>query len=148
MRFIKPELNDEEHKTYHRRIVYISLLIMIILFGGASIYSRIEGWRFIDALYFSAATMTTVGYGDITPHTDAGKLFTVFFVFTSVGLVLYGLTVIAAHFVEIREEFWLQKLGKIRIKHHTGTYWEKIKNFFRFSERKLVKDYTYTRKNR
>ena len=73
--------------------------------------------------------MTTVGYGDITPRTDAGKIFTIFFVFAGVGIALYGLSLIAAHFVEVREEFWLQRLGKIKIK-HPKTFLERLKNLF------------------
>ena len=74
--------------------------------------------------------MTTVGYGDITPKTDFGKIFTIFYVFAGVGIALYGLSVIAAHFVDVREEFWLRQIAKIRLRHHSLTFWEKLKNMF------------------
>ena len=132
---------EEEHKTYHRRLLYISILILLFLFGGATFYHYAEKWRYLDALYFSAYTMTTVGYGDITPKTDSGKIFTIFYVFTGVGTALYGLSIIAAHFVEVREEFWMQRLGKIRIKHHTQTFFWKLKNLFNYKSEELVKEY-------
>ena len=134
-------MDDEEHRVYHRRLVYVAVVILIILFGSATFYHFIENWRYIDALYFSAATMTTVGYGDITPKTDTGKIFTIIFVFMGVGIALYGLSLIASHFVEVREEFWLQKIGKIRIRHHL-TLWEKLKGFiFNFSSQEIVNEY-------
>lgn len=134
-------VEEEEHKKFHRRIVYIVIVIMLFLFGGATFYHYFENLRFIDALYLSAATMTTVGYGDITPKTDAGKIFTIFYAFAGVAIALYGLSVIATHFVEVREEFWMERLGKIKIRHHTNTFWEKFKELFNYKSEKLVKEY-------
>ena len=48
-------------------------LIVLTILTGTLFYHAVEGWRFLDALYFSVATLTTVGYGDFTPQTDAGK---------------------------------------------------------------------------
>lgn len=130
-----------EHKTYHRRLLYVSIVIMLFLVGGAAFYHYAEGWRYIDALYFATATMTTVGYGDITPQTDIGKIFTIFYVFTGVSIGLYGLSLMASHFVELREEFWLERLGRIKIKHHTLNFWEKLKGLLNYEPGKLVKGY-------
>ena len=135
------EMEEEEHKAYHRKLLYIFILIMILLFGGATFYHFVEKWRYLDGLYFSAATMTTVGYGDITPKTDAGKIFTITYVFTGVGIALYGLSLLASHFVEVREEFWLERIGRIRIKHHTKTIWDKLKSWFNFEQGKLTESY-------
>ncbi len=146
MRKISAEkLQIEEHKAFHRRIIYIIVVILIFLFGGATFYNYIEGFRYIDALYFSAATMTTVGYGDITPQTDIGKIFTIFYVFIGVGIALYGLSVIAAHFVEIREEFWIEKLQGIKIR-HPRTLFEKIRNMFSYNSEDLVSNYEKLKK--
>ena len=133
-------MEEEEHKAFHRRLIYIFILIMIILFGGATIYHYIEGWRYLDALYFTSYTITTVGYGDITPKTDLGKMFTIVYVFVGVGIVLYGLSIMASHFVEVREEFWLEKLKGIRIR-RPRNIWEKLKVFFSFNSEGLAKDY-------
>ena len=134
-------MEEQEHEVYHRRMLYVFIIILITLFGSATFYHLIEKWTYIDALYFSAATMTTVGYGDITPKTNAGKIFTIVFVFTGVGIALYGLSLIASHFVEMREEFWLERIGKIRIRHHTETFWERLKGFFNFKPGEIVKEY-------
>ena len=134
-------MEEEEHKRFHRRIAYIVVVILLFLFGGATFYSYVEKWRYLDALYFSAYTMTTVGYGDITPKTDIGKIFTIFYVFAGVGIALYGLSVIASHFVESREEFWMERFAKIKIRHHTQTFWGKLKNVLSYGTEKLVREY-------
>jgi len=134
-------IEEEDHRKFHRRLLYVFIVIMIILFGGATLYYYIEDLRYIDALYLSAATMTTVGYGDITPKTDLGKIFTIVYVFVGVGIALYGLSLMASHFVEVREEFWLERLGKIRIKHHTKTLWERVKSALGYEPEKLVREY-------
>lgn len=134
-------MNDEEHKAYHRKLAYVVIILLIVLLGGATFYHYVEKWNYIDALYFSAATMTTVGYGDITPKTNAGKLFTVVYVFLGVAIALYGLSILASHFVEIREEFWLQRLGQIKIRHHAGTFLGKLKNLFDYKPGKIVEEY-------
>ena len=134
-------MDEAEHKEYHKRLLYVVILLMIIFFGGATFYHYVERWRYIDALYFSAATMTTVGYGDITPKTDAGKIFTIIFVFAGVGIALYSLSLLASHFVEAREEFWLQRIGKIRIRHRTETLWGKFRKLLFYEPDKISNEY-------
>ncbi|MBI2656644.1 two pore domain potassium channel family protein [Candidatus Woesearchaeota archaeon] len=135
------EILNQKHKEYHRRILYVIIVIMLLLFGGATFYYYIEKWRYIDALYFSSSTLTTVGYGDFAPKTDFGKIFTILYTFAGVGIALYGLSLIASHFVEVREEFWLERLGQIRIRHHTSTLWQKLRESFGFETEKLVNEY-------
>ena len=62
---------------------------------GTWFYARVEGWRPLDALYFTITTLTTVGYGDFYPRTDAGKLFTVFYIVVGIGL-LSGFVILLA----------------------------------------------------
>ena len=133
-------MEGDDHKVYHRRILYVILVMLIVLFGGATFYHYVERWRYLDALYFAAATITTVGYGDITPHTDGGKIVTIIYVFTGVGIALYGLSLLASHFVEMREEFWLRKIGKLKIQQRTRTFWTKLKDLFTFQSDKFVQD--------
>ena len=60
----------------------------MFMIGIASVfYHLVEGLKWVDAVYFSVITVATVGYGDITPHTDAGKIFTIFYVLFGIGLI-------------------------------------------------------------
>lgn len=58
------------------------------LLAGTVAYRLLEDWSWVDALYFSVITLTTVGYGDLSPSTDASKLFTVVYVIS--GISLFG----------------------------------------------------------
>ncbi|MEK6942999.1 MAG: potassium channel family protein [Nanoarchaeota archaeon] len=136
------QMEEHEHIRYHRRIFYVFTLIIILLAIGGIFYHNIEGWRYLDAVYFSTYTITTVGYGEFVPKTDIGKIFTIFYIFTGVSIVLYGLSLMASHFVEVREEAWLERINRIKITKPKGI--ERFKNFFRslsFDSEKLVKEY-------
>ena len=61
----------------------------LIIFGGSFIYSTFEGWNRLDSFYFVVVTVTTIGYGDLAPVTDIGKIFTMFFSFFGVGMAFY-----------------------------------------------------------
>ncbi len=54
---------------------------------GTWFYSRVEGWGVLNSLYFSVITLTTVGYGDFSPQTPAGKIFTMLYIMIGLGLI-------------------------------------------------------------
>ncbi|WP_170360586.1 potassium channel family protein [Ruegeria arenilitoris] len=64
------------------------LLCGLILLSGTLFYSSVEGWHWVDALYFSATTLSTVGFGDLSPATKIGKVFTVIYIFVGVGVFI------------------------------------------------------------
>jgi len=78
--------------------------LLFIVAGGTVIYHYVEGWKWLDALYFAAVTITTVGFGDLAPRTDLGKMFTIFYAFTGIGVALYTLTQVGQIYVEHRVE--------------------------------------------
>lgn len=74
-----------------------SLRIGLIAVGcaiglGTVVFHRIEGWSILDSLYVTAQTVTTVGFGDLTPRTIWGRAFATVFMMVGVGIVLYALT--------------------------------------------------------
>lgn len=79
-------------------------LVVVTLLSGTLFYWRAEGWSVLDALYFSVMTLTTVGYGDLTPTTAASKIFTIFYVLVGVGLVLGFVNVVAERSVKRRDK--------------------------------------------
>ncbi len=62
------------------------VLFLAVLASATGFYVWREGWSLLDSLYFSVVTVATVGYGDFTPHTAAGKVFTILYLIVGVGL--------------------------------------------------------------
>jgi voltage-gated potassium channel len=61
-------------------------LVAMTIASGTVFFHNVEGWSWIDAFYFSVTTMSTVGYGDLAPKSDFGKLFTTLYIVVAVGL--------------------------------------------------------------
>src|SRR5205807_8172087 len=59
-------------------------LVLAVLFGTVG-FTLIEGWPVSDSLYVTVQTLTTVGYGDLPPHTAAGRAFAVIVMLMGVG---------------------------------------------------------------
>jgi voltage-gated potassium channel len=74
------------------RIRYALVALGAAVLIGATGFHFIEGWPLADSIYATVQTVTTVGYGDITPQTFAGRVFASFFMFFGFGVVAYILT--------------------------------------------------------
>ena len=60
--------------------------MLILLVTGTVFYVRHEDWSYVDALYFCVMTMSTVGYGDLTPTSSVSKIFTMMYCLITVGV--------------------------------------------------------------
>ena len=82
----------------------IGIALLGLLATGTIFYTLVEGWDPLDALYFSVISLATVGYGDITPQTALGKLFTIFFVLAGVGVLVVFVSEVARQTIRRTEE--------------------------------------------
>ena len=96
-----------------RKIILLTALLLLILSCGTIGYMLLENTSFLDGLYLTVITITTVGYGDIVPIHTAGRLFTVFLVFCGVGYVMY----LFGQITEAMVEGGLQKIVERRKMH-------------------------------
>src|SRR3954454_1989367 len=78
------------------------ILVFFTLLSGTIFYSLTEGWGLVDAFYFSVTTLTTVGLGALSPSTTVGKLFTVVYIFTVLGLIAGFITTIGTETLSSR----------------------------------------------
>ena len=74
-----------------------------------------------DAIYWSLITISTVGYGDITPITEEGKVLTMFLIIVGIGAISFSTSIIASAFTEKLQELKTDRVFRI-IKHMEDVY--------------------------
>ena len=74
-----------------------------LVMGGALFYRRVEDLSWVDSFYLTIITLTTVGYGDISPQTTGGKVFTMAYLLIGIGVLLAVITEITRHLIESNE---------------------------------------------
>ncbi|MCD4740284.1 potassium channel family protein [archaeon] len=92
------------------RISFAVFSLAVLLTAGTFSFHELEKWSYVDSFYFTGVTLTTIGYGDLAPKSELGKLFTVFFTFSALGIAFYCISVLAEGRTLIIEESI--KLGK------------------------------------
>jgi voltage-gated potassium channel len=83
-----------------RRVLPALYVLIIIIGSGVAGFMVIERWSFIDALYMTILTITTVGYGEVHPLSQGGKVFSVVLMIGGVGGVLYTLSLLIQYLLE------------------------------------------------
>ena len=122
------------HMGYHGREIHLTMSqrtlmpqtisFMAYLLGGAAVYSRIEGWDFLDAVYWADYTLLTVGIGNYAPTTHLGR--SLLFPYATGGIMTLGLLVasirsmilergenrLSARMVEKERESMIKRINK------------------------------------
>ena len=101
-------------------------VVVAVIVVGASVIYLIESPHpdaqiktLLDAFWWTAATVTTVGYGDVLPITDLGRAVAIFYMFFGIGIGGLFITILATRFYKRRfeskddsEDYSLKKLGE------------------------------------
>jgi voltage-gated potassium channel len=91
-------LTDE--RVYRKRVLTAVILVIGILVFGVLGYEFIEGWNFLDSLYMTVITITTIGYGETHQLSTHGRIFTIFLILGGISIIGYGFSVIASFIIE------------------------------------------------
>ncbi len=84
-----------------RQRIRLGLLVLFaIAAAGTAWYWFIEGWSFMDSLYMTVVTVSTVGFAEIRPLDATGQAFTIALIVFGVGAVLYSLAALWAEVLE------------------------------------------------
>ncbi|WP_025763855.1 potassium channel family protein [Dyadobacter tibetensis] len=75
-----------------RKFLFPLLYLAVLTLLGTIGYVLIDGYSWIDSLFMTVITVSTVGYGEVQELSPAGRLFTIVLIITSIGLVAYYLT--------------------------------------------------------
>ena len=82
----------------------LPLVAGALVLTGTLFYWRTEDWTFIQALYFSVVTLTTIGYGDFTPTSAGTQIFTIVYILTGFGVLVARLTSVAQEYLRQKAE--------------------------------------------
>jgi voltage-gated potassium channel len=105
-----------------RFILAIGIIALVISFGTAG-YMVIEEWNFLDALYMTIITLTTVGYKEIHDLSLSGRFFTIVLLMGGVGTVFYALSIGAKVIIEGElQEIYGRKRVEKRLKNLNEHY--------------------------
>ncbi len=92
------------HKRVRFRFLFFLSLFLAALVGGTVGFMILEGMDLVQSIYFVIVTMATVGYGDISPQTSAGRVLAVVIIVMGVGTFLSVIANAAELFLSKREE--------------------------------------------
>ena len=106
----------KKYSNERRKNLYFAIGLVLTLFLiGTFAYEYVEGWDWITSVYFISASMTTIGYRDVVPKTELGRLMTVAFVWIwiSAGFYLiYTISEVREHELDERIRGALKRIGR------------------------------------
>ena len=82
-----------DHPLRQLREAILALFLLVLM--GTAGYMSVEGWSFLDSLYMTVTTITTVGYMEVHPLSHAGRLFTLLLIVSGVTVLFYTVGKIA-----------------------------------------------------
>jgi len=106
-----------------RHFIIGTAIVLLILAGGTGGYMYLEGWPFLDALYMTVITISTVGFKEVAPVDESGRIFTMALVVFGMGFTLYMAGAIVQVMLEghIRTILGRRRLDR-KIKHMRNHY--------------------------
>ena len=100
---------------FFRAKIYVAIaLLLILLVIGVLGFKLISDYSWIDSIYMTVITITTVGFGEVQPLDEFSKIFTVFLILTSVVIVGYAISIITEYILSKNniEELKLKRMQK------------------------------------
>ncbi|MEP2773565.1 MAG: potassium channel protein [Fulvivirga sp.] len=82
------------HRTIKRLLFATGLFVLSTILGTIG-FMRVENYSFIDGLYMSVITFSTVGFSEVSPLSDNGKIFSIIYITLNLGILAYTVSVIS-----------------------------------------------------
>jgi voltage-gated potassium channel len=79
--------------------IWLAVIVGCIVVGTAGYIIIEPGWRLLDALYMTVITLTTVGFREVQPLADAGRIWTMVLSIVGVGLIFGTVGIVAEYLV-------------------------------------------------
>jgi len=107
-------MGDESVRSRIVTVIIFIVVLALYLAAGAIFFTMERQWDILDCIYFSVLTLTTIGYGDLTPETDGQKVFTIFYVLIGFCILGYALGHIGQYVAKREERLLMRQLKDAR----------------------------------
>lgn len=89
-------------RPLRRATIFLSLLIILV--SSTVFFHLVEGWSWVDSYFFTVVTISTVGYGNLVPATEIGKIATTVLIFSGLGIFAIAIREFAQLQMQKREK--------------------------------------------
>jgi voltage-gated potassium channel len=79
--------------------IWLAIIVGCIVVGTAGYLVIESGWQLLDALYMTVTTLTTVGFLEVQPLSEAGRVWTMLLALTGVGIIFGSVGIVAEYLV-------------------------------------------------
>jgi voltage-gated potassium channel len=93
-------MNSGFRKLVLKKLLIPLVFIILILIFGYLGYVLIEGYTPVNAIYMLITTFSMVGYGEIQPLTETGRIFTMILIVAAFSIGLYAISQITTFFID------------------------------------------------
>jgi voltage-gated potassium channel len=103
----------KKQRPFSKLYTFIALFIAVILSGTIG-YMAIEHYTLLEAVYMTIITLSTVGYGEVRPLSNPGRVFTIFLIMANLGTFAYLISSLSSYFMdgEFIKTYKLYKMEK------------------------------------
>lgn len=112
MRFIISLLYGLRDVFADPRVRGLIAFALTLILMATVVFWLLEGWSLLDAAFFSVATISTVGYGNLVPQTTAGKIFCMVYIVLGLGVFVAAASAVAEALIQRRGEALLRRKRK------------------------------------
>jgi voltage-gated potassium channel len=75
-----------------REILLSTVALLVVIVVGTGGYILLEGWSWMDGIFMTFITLTTIGFGEVRPLSPVGQVFTILIAITGIGIVTFVAT--------------------------------------------------------
>jgi voltage-gated potassium channel len=96
------------------KAVLICCSLLLVFSSGIAGYMALEGWTLLDSLYMTVITIASVGFMEVHPLSENGRIFTIFLILGGTGILVYGVSALIAFIIggELTDALRRRKMQK------------------------------------
>ncbi len=98
-----------------REVIFAGIMLLLVIIVGVIGYMNIDDFRFVDALYMTVITISTVGFGEVHELTDGGKIFTSLLILASLVILGYFISILTQKLFQTQMKFFYSRGSKKNI---------------------------------